>query len=115
MLGEWLGCKPAFVPLPDHRWIQTFLDGGPDGKVGSKLVAIDGNVRSIANAHLLDLVKQIVLGIACEDIRHTRLNPHPHQGKLIFLLPIAGFPKLIVAELDAGLMERILSVWLREG
>ncbi len=114
MLREGLRGEPAFLLFPDDRRIQAFLNRGPDGKIGRKFVTVDGNVRAVADANFIDLVKEVILGITRKDISHTRLDAHAHQGKQTFLFPVFGFLELIVPQFDPRPVEWIFRIWLRQ-
>src|SRR5215208_7327017 len=113
MFGEGFGGEPAFILFPNDRWIQAFLDGRPDRKTGGKVITVNADIRAITNANFLNFVKEIILSIACKDIRHTRLYTNPHQGEQAFLFPIVRFLELIIAQLNPGLMEWIIRTRLR--
>ena len=81
MLRKRFCSEPALVCLPDDRRVQTFLDRGPDGKRRGKVITIDRDVRAIANADFLNLIKQIILGITGKDICHTGLDADTYQRK----------------------------------
>ena len=104
---ERLGGEPAAVLLEDQRRVQALLDRGPDAEGWREdLVAgvvVHDQVGTVARAELLDLPKQVVRGVAGEDIREPRLDAHAHQGKAAGGLPVGGLRELVVAEHDPGL------------
>ena len=56
----------------------------------------------------------MVSGITREDIRHARLHAKANESKQFLGFPILGFLKLIITQLDAGLIEWIGRVRFRE-
>ena len=49
----------------------------------------------------------MLLGILGEHVRHARLHAHAHEGQQALLLPVGGALELVVAQLDAALVERV--------
>src|SRR5687768_6525645 len=107
MLRKWFGGEPALVLLPNDRWVQAFFDGCPDREAGCKLVTVDCNVGAIPNTDFIDLIEQIILCITGKYVCHARLNPKANQREQSFLLPLRGFIKLIVTQLNSCFMEGI--------
>ena len=58
MFRERLRGEPAFILLPDHRRVQALFDRCPDREIGSEFITIDDDVRSIADADLIDLIEE---------------------------------------------------------
>ncbi len=81
---------------------------------GREVVAVDDQVRAVADADLVDLAEQVVGGVAGEDVRQPRLDPHPDEGQPTGLGPGTRLLELGIAELDAALRVRPLGVRLRE-
>jgi hypothetical protein len=115
-LGLAEGCRgePAPALLPDDRRIEAFLDGGPDGEGRGEVVAVDGEVRTVADADLLDRVEQFVRRVPGEHVREPRLDPHADKRQPPGLLPVRGTLELRVAELDPALLVGALAVRLRQ-
>ena len=78
-------------------------------KDGREVVAVDGQVRAVADADLLDLVEEFVGGVPGEDVRQAGLHAHADQGQPAGRLPLGGPLELRVAELDAALLVRARS------
>ncbi len=98
--------QPA-VCLPDHRRVEALLDGGPDRERRRELVAVDGEVRPVARAQLVDIGEQMVGRIAGEDIGKAGLYTDPDQSEPARGLPLVLDGELLVAELDAGEFVRL--------
>src|SRR5688572_32035114 len=88
VLGEWLRCEPTFVLLPNDRWIQTFFNRRPDGKTWRKVIAINRNITSIADANLIDLIEDVILRITREHICHAWLHAKANECEQTFLFPL---------------------------
>src|SRR6185295_9463324 len=110
MLREWLRREPAFILFPNDRRIQTFFNSRPDRKAGSEVVAINGDIRSIADADLFDLIEEMILGITSEHICHARFHTESDQCEQTFPFPLFGFVELIITQLDSRFMERVSRV-----
>ena len=104
-LRERFRGEPAFLSLIDHGRVQTFLNGGPDGKVRRKFITVNGDVRPVTDANLLDFIEEMILGITGKYIGHAGFHAKTDEGQQAFLLPIPGLFKLIIAQFDAHLME----------
>ncbi len=73
-------------------------------------MAVDGEVRTVADADLLDGVEEFVGRVPREHVRQPGLHPHADQGERTRLLPLAGQRELLVAQLGAALLVRALGV-----
>ena len=51
---------PAAVRLPDDRRVEALLDRRPDRERRREVVAVDDEVRAVADADLVDLAEQVV-------------------------------------------------------
>ena len=111
---EGRGREPAAVLLPDDRWIEALLDGGPDREARREVVAADDQVGTVAHAELVDLREQVVGGIAGEDVRQARLDADAAQGEQATRLPRGGLIELLVTELDEGVAVGSLRMRLRQ-
>ncbi len=113
-LGERLGRVPAPLALPDHRRVEALLDRRPDREGGCEVVAVDDEIRAVADADLVDLGEELVAGVAGEDVREPRLDADPDEREPAGLAPALGRGELRVAELHARLLVRPLRVRLGE-
>ena len=78
-LGERLGRVPAAVALPDHRRVEALLDRRPDREGGREVVALDLEVRAVADPDRVDLGEELVGGVAGEDVGEARLDADPDE------------------------------------
>ena len=113
-LGERRRREPAAIALPDHRRVEALLDRRPDREGRGEVVALDDEVRAVADAHLVDLGEELVGRVAGEDVGGARLDADPDEGEQALLLPRRGALELVVAELDADLFVRVRRVRLGE-
>ena len=81
---------------------------------GREVVAVDGEVRAVAHAALVDLAEQVVLRVPGEDVRQARLHAHAHEREPSGALPVGRLGELLVAELEAGQRVRLCRVRLRQ-
>jgi len=95
-LAERLHLVDALVRLPDDGRAGALVDRAPDRESeGDPLVAGDLEVGPVAHAHFLDLVEEVVRGVAGEVVDHARLHTVAEQCEL------AGTNELlVVVELD---------------
>ena len=63
---------------------------------------------------LVDLVEEVVGGIAGEDVGEPRLDADADEGEPTVGLPLPGHGELLVTEHDADLLEGLLGVSLRQ-
>src|SRR4026208_2189796 len=115
MLGEWLRCEPAFILFPNDGRIQTLFNRRPDGKAWRKVITINGDIPSIADSDLSDLIEEMILGVTCEHICHARLHTESDQREQTLLLPLFGSVELIITQFNASEVERVGRVWLGQG
>ena len=80
-LGERRGREPAAVVLPDHRRVEALLDRRPDREGRREVVALDDEVRAVADADLVDLGEQLVGGVAGEDVGGARARPRYRRAR----------------------------------
>ena len=113
-LGERRRREPAAVLLPDDRRVQALLDRRPDREGRREVVALDDEVRAVADADLVDLGEELVGGVAREDVGGARLDADADEREQPLLLPRLGPLELVVAELHAGLFEGVRRVRLGE-
>ncbi len=113
-LGERRGREPAAVLLPDHGRVEALLDRRPDREGGGEVVALDDEVRAVADADLVDLGEELVGGVAGEDVGGAGLDADADEREQALLLPRLGALELVVAELDAGLLVRVRRMRLGE-
>ena len=106
--------EPAAVLLPDHRRVQALLDGRPDGEGRSEVVALDDEVRSVADADLVDLGEELVRRVAREHVGRAGLDPDADEREQPLVLPGRRALELVVAELDADLLVGVGRVRLGE-
>ena len=100
-LGERLRREPAALFLPDHRRVEALLDRRPDGEGRRELVALDDDVRAVADTCLVDLGEQVIGGVAGEDVREAGLDAHADESQQAGRLPRLLGRELLVAELHA--------------
>ena len=86
-LGERLGRVPATIALPDHRRVEALLDRRPDREGGRELVAVDLEIRAVADPDRVDLGEELVAGVAGEDVGEARLDPDPDEREPAGLFP----------------------------
>ena len=108
------GREPAALLLPDHGRVQALLDRRPDGEGGREVVALDDEVRAVADADLVDLREELVGRISGEDVSRAGLDADSDEREEPFVLPGGGALELVVAELDADLLVRLRRVRLGE-
>ncbi len=114
-LGERRGREPAAVPLPDHRRVEALLDRRPDRERRREVVALDDEVRAVADPDLVDRREELVGRVSGEDVGGARLDADPDEREQALLLPCRCPLELVVAELDARQLVRALGVRLGEG
>ncbi len=106
------------LPLPHDRGVEALLDDRPHREAGREdLVAVvvtDDEVGAVAGAELVDVVEQLVGGVAREDVGEPGLDADADQRQPPGGLPLAGAGELLVAELDADLLVGRVGVPLRE-
>ena len=107
--------EPAAFLLPDHGRVQALLDRRPDGEGGSEVVALDGEVRAVADPDLVDLGEELVRRVACEDVRSAGLDADADEREETLVRPGGRSLELVVAELDADLLVRPRRMRLGEG
>ena len=105
-LGERLGRVEAAFLLPDQRRVQALLDRRPDREGRREVVALDDEVGAVAHAHLVDLVEEVVGGVAGEDVGEPRLDADAREREQPALLPALVHVELVLPELDVGPGER---------
>ena len=103
-LAEGLGGEPAAVGLPDNRRVETLLDGGPDGERRRKLVAVDGQVRPVPGAELVDAGEQVVGGVSREHVGEPGFHPDADERE-----PPGGAPLVFDANWSSP---SLTPVWL---
>ena len=100
------------VLLPDHGRVEALLDRRPDRERRREdLVALlvgDDEVGAVAHAELVDLAEQVVGGVAGEHVGQAGLDAHADQREAARGLPVRRLRELVVAELDAGLLVRVV-------
>ena len=108
--GEEAGLQVATapLPLPHHGRVEALLDDGPHREAGGEhLVAVvvaDDQVGAVAGAELVDVVEELVGGVAGEHVGEAGLDTDAEQGEPPRRLPLRGPGELLVAELDADLL-----------
>ena len=112
-LRERLGRVEAALLLPDQRRVQALLDRRPDREGRSEVVALDDEVGAVAHPHLVDLVEEVVGGIAGEDVGEARLDADPREREQAALPPALVHVELVLPELDVGARERHRHVEIR--
>ena len=113
-LAERLGDVPALALLVDDRRVQALLDRRPDRERRREVVPGDDEVRPVAHAQLVDLVEQLVLRVAGEDVRQARLHPDADERQAPGILPLLLLGELCVAEFDAHLFVGAFRMPLRQ-
>ena len=113
-LGERRSREPAAILLPDHGRVQALLDRRPDREGGGEVVPLDDEVRTVADADLVDLREELVGGVAREDVGRPGLDADPDEREQALSLPRRRTLELVVAELDAHLLVRLRRMRLRE-
>ena len=114
-LGEGRRGEEAALALPDERRVEALLDRRPDGERRREVEALDHEVRAVADADLVDVVEEVVGGVAGEDVAEARLHADADEREAPRLLPRAGHGELRVAEHHAGVLVRGVRVRLGEG
>ena len=79
--------EPA-APLPDDRRVEALLDGGPDRERRREVEAVDGEVRPVADADLVDRVEEVIGGVPGEDVAQARLDAHPDEREQAAFAPL---------------------------
>ena len=77
-LGERLGRVPAPVALPDHRRVEALLDRRPDREGGREVVALDLEIRAVADPDRVDLGEELV---AARSGRRRRRGPARRRSR----------------------------------
>jgi hypothetical protein len=80
-LAEALGGVPAGAFSQMQGRVEALLDGRPDREGGGELVAVDRQVGAVAHADLVDLVEEVVGGVAGEHVGQTGLDTHADQAQ----------------------------------
>ena len=113
-LGERLDGVDLAV-LEHDGGVVALLDGRPDAEAeADALGAGDLEVAAVADADLVDLVEEVVGGVAGEVVGHAGLDAEAGERVLADLLELGAERVLVVAELLAGLVERVGRVRLAE-
>jgi hypothetical protein len=86
-LRERLRREPAAVALPDHGRVEALLDRRPDGERRREVVALDHEVRTVADADLVDFGEELVGRVPCEDVCRARLDSDPDEREQPRVLP----------------------------
>ena len=82
--------------------------------VGREVVAVDDEVRPVADADLVDLGEELVGRMPCEDVGRAGLDADPDERQEARVLPRLSALELVVAELHARQLVRPLGVRLGE-
>ncbi len=90
------------ILLPDHGRVQTFLDRRPDRERRRERVALDLDVRTVTDPHLVDLAEQLVGRVAREHVRRSRLDPDADERELPARSHTSADRELVVTELLPG-------------
>ena len=114
-LGERRRRVPAALLLPDHGRVQALLDRRPDREGGCEVVALDDEVRAVADRRPRRSRRR------ARRPRSARRRPTapgsipmPTSASRPALLPGARALELVVAELDPDLLVRALGMRLGE-
>jgi hypothetical protein len=78
-LAERLGRVPAAITLPDQGRVEALLDRRPDREGRRELVALDLEVRAVADRDLVDLGEEVVGCVAREDVGEPGLDADPDE------------------------------------
>src|SRR5688572_32644700 len=97
MFRKRFRCEPAFILFPNNGWVQTLFNGSPDREAGSKVVPIDGDIGTITDADLVDLIKELILCITREHVCHAWFHAEANKREQTFLFPLFRFVELIIA------------------
>ena len=97
-LGKRLGRIEAALLLPDQRGIQTLLDRRPDREGRGEVVALDDEVGPVAHGHLVDLVEEMVGGVAGEDVGEPGLDTDAGEREQAALVPALVPVELLLAQ-----------------
>src|SRR5258708_38510235 len=81
MFRERLGREPTLPLLPDHGRIEAFFNRRPDRKIRRELIAINLNVRSIADTNLFNFLQYRMLRVALEHTVHAGFHAATNQRK----------------------------------
>ena len=113
-LAERFGDEPSAILLPDHRWVEAFLDGGPDRERRGEVIALHREVGAIADPEFIDITEQRVGGVTRKNIGESRFDTETHQRQPPRRLPLRLGGELLIAEFDAGQLVGLLRVSLRQ-
>ena len=69
---------------------EALLDRRPDGEGRRELVALDDDVRAVADAGLVDLREQVVGRVAGEDVREAGLDADADEREQAGRLPVSS-------------------------
>ena len=113
--AEGLSSVPVAV-VPDDRRVQALFDRRPDRKHGREGVTGDGQVATVADMDLVDAadVEQMLDGIGSKDVGQPRIHAHAQERQATGRLPRLRPTELLITQLQTGLAERIIWVWLRQ-
>ena len=100
--GKRLGRVEAALLLPDQRRIQALLDRRPDGEGRREVVALDDEVGAVPHRYLVDLVEEVVGGVAREDVGEPRLDADAGEREQAALAPALVLVELLLTEQHAG-------------
>ena len=89
-----------------ERRVEALLDRRPDREGRRELVALDGEVRPVAHADLVDLGEEVVGGVAGEDVREAGLDADPDEREQAGVGPALVLVELLLAEQRVGARER---------
>ena len=113
-LGERLDGVDVAVLVHDGG-VVALLDGRPDAEAeADALGAGDLEVAAVADADVVDLVEEVVGGVAGEVVGHAGLDAEAGERVLADLLELGAERVLVVAELLAALVDRVGRVRLAE-
>jgi len=113
-LRERLRRVEAAVALPDEGRVEALLDRRPDRERRCEVVAVDDDVRPVADGHLVDRREEVVGGVACEHVGQPRLDAHADEREQAALPPALVPSELRLPEHDARLLVRPLRMRLRQ-
>ena len=94
--------RVLLVLLPHHGRVEALLDRGPDGERQSEVVAVDGEVRTVAHAELVDLTEEVVGGVPGQHVGQSGLHADADQGQSAGALPVPRSSELFSPSVTPG-------------
>ena len=107
-VGERRHRVEAALALPHDRRVGALLDRHPDGEAeADALEPGDLEVGAVAHADLVDLVEEMVGGVAAVPVGHARLHAEAHERQLADVGELVVERQLVLAQHLARLVQRV--------